>query len=400
MSGGKRPFVVMAKPVGSRCNMRCAYCYYLDKGKFSSHKKQSRMSLGLLEELIRQTIEASPGPVVSFVWHGGEPTLAGIEFYQRAVELQRKYLPEGWQAWNNLQTNGLLLNKKWCGFLRENRFDVGVSIDGSEAVHDANRRDLGGGPTYRRARQGIRLLREAGIRPDILCTVNSATIGDPEGVYGALEELGCEWVQFIPIVARTAGDGPSPGPLTPESVTPEGYGEFLCRVFDIWARRGLGRMDIQLFAEMAKVLAGGQASLCWMAPECGRALVVEEDGGVYSCDHFVDREHRLGDLSGEGLRALLDGPEQTAFGRDKREKLDPECRACRWYRYCGGGCPKDRYGGDGGPGRYYLCEGLKKFFAHGTPVLERIMEMSRQGMGPGRTMEYMQKGTQTEGEKR
>lgn len=382
MSVEKRPFVVMAKPVGSRCNMRCTYCYYLDKGKYSSHKKQSRMSFALLERLIRQTIEASPGPVVSFVWHGGEPTLAGLEFYQKAVELQKKYLPEGWQAWNNLQTNGLLLHKKWRQFLKENRFDVGVSLDGSGAVHDQNRRDLGGGPTFGRVRQAVKGLREAGVQVDLLCTVNASTLGDPEGVYQALAELDCGWVQFIPIVVRL-GDG-----LSPESVTPEGYGEFLCKIFDLWAHNGLGRLDIQLFAEMARILAGGQASVCWMAPECGRALVAEEDGSVYACDHFVDEEHRLGSLAEEKLENLVGLPAQTAFGRSKRQSLTAQCRRCPWYKFCGGGCPKDRFAlsEDGEPGHYYLCGGLQKLFSHGVPVLEKIMGLSRQGLRPEEIM--------------
>lgn len=384
MSAGKRPFVAMAKPVGSRCNMRCAYCYYLDKGKYSAHQKQTRMSLSLLERLTREVIEASPGPVVSFVWHGGEPTLAGLKFYQRAGELQRKYLPAGWQAWNNLQTNGLLLNKKWCRFLKENRFDVGISVDGSEAVHDANRRDLGGRPTYERVRQAVRLLQEVGIQPDLLCTVNAATLGDPEGVYRALVELGCGWVQFIPIVVRMQGGG-----LSPESVTPEGYGEFLCRVFDLWVHNSLGKMDIQLFAEMARILAGGQASVCWMAPECGRAVVVEEDGGVYACDHFVNPAHRLGNLASTQLGELLDSPAQSAFGRGKREGLTTPCKSCPWYKFCGGGCPKDRFGVSetGEPGHYYLCGGLEMLFAHAVPVLERVMEMSRRGLNSGAIME-------------
>ena len=384
MSAGKRPFVVMAKPVGSRCNMRCAYCYYLDKGKYSAHQKQGRMGQALLERLIREVIEASPGPVASFVWHGGEPTLAGLGFYQRAVELQRKYLPEGWQAWNNLQTNGLLLNKKWCRFLKENHFDVGISLDGSEAVHDLNRRDLGGRPTYERVRQAVRLLQEAGIQPDLLCTVNAATLGDPEGVYQALAGLHCGWVQFIPIVVRVPGGG-----VSPESVTPEGYGEFLCRVFDLWVHNSLGEMDIQLFAEMARILAGGQASVCWMAPECGRAVVVEEDGSVYACDHFVDPAHRLGNLASAQLGGLLDSPAQSAFGRGKREGLTDQCKSCPWYKFCGGGCPKDRFGVSetGEPGHYCLCGGLKTLFAHAVPVLERAMEMSRQGLGPDAIME-------------
>lgn len=386
MSSEKRPFVAMAKPVGSRCNMHCAYCYYLDKGKYSSHKKQSRMSQGLLEDMIRHTVEASEGPVVSFVWHGGEPTLAGIEFYEKAIKLQKKYLPETWQAWNNLQTNGLLINKKWCSFLRENRFDVGLSIDGSEVVHDANRKDLGGNTTYAKVRASLELLKSAGIQPDILCTVNKATVRNAASVYEALEEMNCPWVQFIPIVVRLPD-----GSFAPESVTTEEYGDFLLEIFDLWIHRGLGRFDVQLFAEMARIMAGGQASVCWMAPECGRAPIIEEDGSVYSCDHFVDPEHRLGNLSENTLQELMDSPTQESFGKSKRESLTSHCRKCPWYKFCGGGCPKDRFAlsPEGEEGQYYLCKGLEKFFAHAVPVLEKIMDMSRQGMSPKQIMEQI-----------
>ncbi len=220
-------------------------------------------------------------------------------------------------------------------------------------------------------------MKEAGIQPDLLCTVNAATLSEPEGVYRALEELDCGWVQFIPIVARLPEGG-----FSPESVTPEGYGDFLCQIFDLWIYSGLGQMDIQLFAETARILAGGQASLCWMAPECGRAVVVEEDGRVYSCDHFVDPEHRLGRLDKEDLSSLLDSPAQLNFGRSKREALTAQCKNCPWYHFCGGGCPKDRFAPEGGAGHYYLCGGLQSLFAHAVPVLEQIMEMSRRGMGP------------------
>lgn len=386
MSTEKRPFVAMAKPVGSRCNMQCAYCYYLDKGKYSAHKKQSRMSQGLLEDMIKHTVEASEGPVVSFVWHGGEPTLAGIEFYEKAVKLQKKYMPENWQAWNNLQTNGLLLNKKWCSFLRENRFDVGLSIDGSEVVHDFNRKDLGGRATYAKVRENLELLKSAGIYPDILCTVNKATVRDPAGVFDALEDMNCPWVQFIPIVVRLPD-----GSFAPESVTPEEYGDFLIEIFELWIHRGLGKFDVQLFAEMARIMAGGQASVCWMAPECGRAPIIEEDGSIYSCDHFVDPEHRLGNLSENSLQELMNSPAQEAFGKSKREGLTSHCRKCPWYRFCGGGCPKDRFAlsPEGEEGQYYLCKGLEMFFAHAVPRMEKIMDMSRKGMSPKQIMEQI-----------
>ena len=401
MQDSRKPFVVMAKPVGSRCNMRCAYCYYLEKGQFSAHAKQSRMSFTLLEKLIRQTIEASDG-TVSFTWHGGEPTLAGLDFYRKVVELEKKYLPKGWEVWNNIQTNGLLLNDEWCRFLRENRFDVGVSIDGAQWVHDKNRRDRGGKETYERTVRAVRRLQAAGIQPDLLCTVTSDAAGDPLGVYHGLRELGTGWAQFIPIIVRRKGGDlsskngdltPESNALSPESVTPEGYGEFLCTVFDEWVTHDLGSLDVQLFAETARIWAGGEANLCWMAPTCGRVLIAEEDGAVYACDHFVDGEHRLGTLSGERLDALANSERQFVFGDAKRDTLTAECKSCPWLSCCNGGCLKDRFAAseDGEPGQYYLCRGLKRFFTHAHGPMTRVMELSGQGMKPREIMETLRK---------
>ncbi len=383
--GQAAPLAVMAKPVGSRCNMRCAYCYYLEKGKYSESRKQTCMSYSLLEKLIRQTVAASPGPVVSFTWHGGEPTLAGMDFYKKALELERKYLPRGWEAWNNLQTNGLLLNESWCRFLKENRFDVGLSIDGSARVHDANRRLLNGTGTFERVSASIRRLRHAGVEPDLLCTVNEVSQDKPLEVYRALRDTGCTWVQFIPVVIR--GDGGT----APGSVSPEGYGSFLTAVFDEWVRHDLGLLDVQLFAEMARIMAGGQASLCWMSPTCGHVLIAEEDGAVYSCDHFVDPEHRLGTLRDGSLARMAQGGFQRDFGLAKRESLTDECRACPYLRFCNGGCPKDRFGlsADGQSGQYWLCPGLKAFFAHAEPILKRVMALSAEGKTPPEIMAEM-----------
>ncbi len=390
--GPEAPLAVMAKPVGSRCNMRCAYCYYLEKGKYSENPKQTRMSFDLLEKLIRQTVAASPGPVVSFTWHGGEPTLAGLDFYKKALELEKKYLPRGWEAWNNLQTNGLLLNEGWCRFLKENRFDVGLSIDGDMEVHDFNRRLPNGAGTYERVRAAIRRLRDAGLEPDLLCTVNAVSQEKPLEVYRALRDTGCIWVQFIPVVIRGADGAASAG-----SVSPEGYGRFLTAVFDEWVRHDLGKLDVQLFAEMARIMAGGRASLCWMSPTCGHVLIAEEDGAVYSCDHFVDPEHRLGTLREGSLARLAEGAFQRAFGLAKRENLTSECRACPYLRFCNGGCPKDRFGisAEGQPGQYWLCAGLKKFFAHAEPVLKRVMDMSAEGKTPPEIMARLKEPTNT-----
>jgi uncharacterized protein len=382
----KKPFVVMAKPVGSRCNMHCSYCYYLEKGQFSSHKKQSRMSFDLLEKLIRQTIESNSGPVVSFTWHGGEPTLAGIDFYQKAVELEKKYLPKGWQVWNNLQTNGILLNDRWCRFLKDNRFDVGLSIDGSKAVHDANRKDMGGTGTFDRVKSAALRLSKCGIKPDLLCTVNSETVKHPVEVYNELRSLGTGWMQFIPIVVKLPD-----GSFSKESVTPEDYGNFLCTVFDIWCHNDLGKLDVQLFAETARIMAGGKPSLCWMSETCGRVLIAEEDGSVYSCDHFVDDEHRIGSLSSSRLSSVANSDFQIQFGNSKKDSLTDECKSCPWLKFCNGGCMKDRfsYSSTGEYGQYYLCAGLKMFFSHAYPMLQNIMELSKKGNKPDKIMELI-----------
>jgi uncharacterized protein len=373
------PFVVMAKPVGPICNLQCGYCYYLDTTRFYDRPHQFRMSDERLETYIRQYIEASPGPVVHFVWHGGEPTLAGLDFYRRAVELQQRYLPAGAACWNNLQTNGTLLDEEWCSFLAEANFKVGLSIDGTRWLHDAYRKDHEGKGTYERVRAAARRLQAHGIQPDLLCTVTPEVANEPDSVYRALRDVGTGWVQFLPIVRRG-----SDGNVTADSVTPEAYGRFLCRVFDLWAHNDIGKLNVQLIAETTLVWAGGTASLCWMAPTCGRVLVVEHDGAVYSCDHFVTPEYRIGDLDTAHLGALADAPSQLHFGTDKRDQLPAQCRSCPYLAVCNGGCPKDRFAltEDGEPGLNYLCGGLRQFFAHADAPGHKVVQRVRAGVAP------------------
>jgi uncharacterized protein len=377
------PFVVMAKPVGPLCNLECSYCYYLETERFYKSSHQFRMSDSLLEMYVRQYIAASPGPIVQFTWHGGEPTLAGLGFYRLAVDLQKRYLPEGWSCWNNLQTNGILLDDEWCSFLADAHFDVGLSIDGTQWLHDEYRKDHSGSGTYGRAVAAVRRLQAHGIQPDLLCTVTSATAKEPIAVYRALRDLDTGWTQFIPIVRRTTD-----GQTTSESVTGEGYGYFLGTVFDEWIRHDLGRLDIQLFAEMALVWSGGAASLCWMAPTCGRVLIVEHDGGVYSCDHFVAPDHRIGDIETAPLSTLVDVPVQRRFGNDKRARLPLQCRSCSWLVICNGGCPKDRFAlaENGEPGLNYLCGGFRQFFAHAEQPLRKVMQLRKRGLTPDAIM--------------
>jgi len=366
----------MAKPTGSLCNMNCGYCYYLGA---DSRGEDTRMSDALLEVFIRRYIEESPGPVVSFTWHGGEPALAGLEFFRLAVELQKRYLPEGWTCWNNLQTNGTLLDDEWAVFLAENRFDVGLSVDGTPELHDLYRKDRGGGGTYERVVAAVSRLQARGIQADLLCTVTAVTAESPLAVYRALRQLGTGWIQFIPIVRKTPG-----GELTPESVGGEGYGRFLCVIFDEWLLNDIGKTEVQLFAETAMVRAGRAAALCWMAPVCGRVLIVERDGGVYACDHYVKPEYRLGDIAESGLASLVDSPGQLSFGAGKRDTLPKQCRECQWLSLCNGGCPKDRLAvtASGEPGLNVLCEGLKRFFAHSEEPMKRAMALRRKGLGP------------------
>lgn len=374
------PFVVMAKPAGPICNLECGYCYYLDTARFYGRPHQFRMSDNLLDTYVRQYIEASPGPIIHFVWHGGEPTLAGLDFYRRVVELQQRYLPEGWTCWNNLQTNGTLLDDEWCAFLAEAHFDVGLSIDGTPWLHDAQRKDRSGHGTYERVLAAAHRLQAHGVQPDLLCTVTAALAEEPISVYRSLRDVGSKWLQFIPIVRR----GPD-GRVTPDSVTPEAYGRFLSTVFDEWMHHDIGRLNVQLFAETMRVWAGGTASLCVMAPTCGRVLVVEHDGAVYSCDHFVTPEHRIGDLHSDQLGTLVDSPVQVRFGTDKRDGLPEQCRSCPWLTVCNGGCPKDRFAlsEDGEPGLNYLCDGFRRLFAHAEQPARDITERVRRGVGAG-----------------
>jgi len=352
----------MAKPVGSTCNLRCTYCYYLE-----TPHAVPRMSDATLEKFISGYIGANPGPEISFVWHGGEPTLAGLDFYRRVVELQHQYLPDGWTAWNNLQTNGVLLDDEWCQFLADNHFDVGLSIDGTDWIHDTYRPDPRGHGSYDAAATAIKRLQSHGVQPDLLCTVTSTTAEHPLEVYRDLRSFGTGWIEFIPILG---------------SVTGEAYGSFLNAVFDEWALHDIGSTIVQLFAETANTLGGGAPGLCWLAPTCGRALVVEADGGVYSCDHFVRPKYRLGDV--DDLAELANSPAQQAFG-DAKADLPAQCRDCPWLPLCNGGCPKDR----DATGLNIWCDGLTAFFAHAAPELRAVVTMSGAGQTPPQIMDAL-----------
>ena len=362
----------MIKPIGSACNMRCRYCYYLPVHVSGMGK----MSLETLETLIRNAISSSEGPTVSFIWHGGEPTLAWLDFFRAACELENKYLPDGWECWNNLQTNGLALDDDWCRFLSDNHFDVGLSIDGTELNHDYYRSDVEGRPTYARVKGSVLRLKEHNLRPDLLCTVTSHAAEDPIGVYSALRDLGTGWIQFIPVINRDAG-----GNMLPESVTPEQYGNFLCSVFNRWIYHDLGKVNVQLFTEMLNILSGGSPSVCWLQETCGAVPVAEADGAIYSCDHFVRDSYRIGSVH-EPISDILSGEFQESFGASKKAGLTGECLACPYLRLCNGQCPKDRFAvnSSGESGHYYLCEGLKQFFRVALGPMEELVRLNSQGL--------------------
>ena len=368
------PFVVMAKPVGAVCNLGCDYCYYL--GKQDLVGGPARMTPAVLGAYVRAMIAAAPGPLVHFSWHGGEPTLAGLDFYRQAVEAQREALPAGWRCLNSIQTNGTLLDDRWGAFLAEEGFAVGLSLDGPAHLHDASRRDRRGRPTHARAMRGLAVLRDHGIDPDILCTLNAYTAAAPIEVYRFFLAEQVRWVQFLPLVERTPDGG-----ISARSVTAEAMGELLCTVFDEWVRHDVGTIAVQSFVEALLAESGGRPSLCVMAETCGRALVVEHDGSVYSCDHFVDPAHRLGNVVVDGLDDLVDGNAQSAFGAAKRDGLTQACGACPVLYLCRGGCPKDRFGAspDGEAGHNVLCAGYRRFFTHAQPMLARLAGLARRG---------------------
>jgi uncharacterized protein len=376
-----QPFHLMIKPAGPACNLACRYCYYLEKAGYYPGSRFS-MEDQTLEAVTAAYLQCHPGNEVVFGWQGGEPLLVGVDFYRRAVALQRRYARPGQAVVNALQTNATLVDDDWAAFFREHDFLIGVSIDGPPELHDRYRRDRAGRPTYQRVLSGIRLLQQHEVRCNALVTVNRRNAEQALEVYRHLTGLGFAHLQFIPVVERPA-QGPQAESLRHEvttwSVRPEALGKFLCDVFDYWARNDVGRVFVQLFEAALNVWLGREATLCVFSPTCGRALAVEHNGDLYACDHFVCPEHLLGKVSAETLAVLVDGPRQRAFGNAKAD-LSEDCRACPVLRFCGGDCPKHRLraGADKRP-ISYLCAAYLRFFTHSAPVLEAMAHEVRAG---------------------
>jgi uncharacterized protein len=366
-----REFQIFVKPAGALCNIDCQYCYYRDKRILYPEGGSFRMSESLLEEYIVQHIEAASGPVVDFSWHGGEPTTLGIFFFQKAVSLQQRHKPAGWRIRNGIQTNGILLDGKWCSFLAAEDFSVGLSLDGPAELHDPYRVTKEGKPTHAQTMRAYDLLRAREIHTDVICVVHNLNVRHPLTVYRFFREIGCKYLGFLPAVDRAPEGADGVSPHTPSA---EDFGLFLCKIFDEWLARDVGRMMVQTFDEAARPVLGLEHSLCVFRETCGQIPVLEHNGDFFPCDHFVDREHLLGNIKETPLSQLLDSQEQRGFGNRKRDALPRYCRECEVLAMCNGGCPKYRFikTPDGEPGLNYLCAGLKRFFLHSREPLTRL----------------------------
>ena len=399
-----RSFHLMAKPVGSTCNLDCSYCYYLSKEHLANGPGPGRMSDEILELFVKQYIDGVTGPEVVFSWQGGEPTLLGLEFFRKVVAYQKKHAKPGQRIENDLQTNGTLLDEEWAEFLKASRFLVGLSIDGPREIHDHYRVTKGGSPTFDKVFAAAKLLRRCGVPFNTLTCVHRFNGRRPLDVYRFLrQELDSTRIQFIPVVehrsfervapqswdaAQLPKDGePRARPGQPDSVVtdwsvdPEDWGYFLCRVFDRWLNQDIGKVMVNHFETLVAQHLGLPSQMCVYGETCGKALAVESDGSVYSCDHYVYPEFRLGWLTTSRLEEMVYAPEQVQFGQAKSASLPQYCRRCAYLADCWGECPKNRFirAPDGEPGLNYLCRGFKKFFAHALPEVDRIVARLRNG---------------------
>lgn len=375
-----RPLYVMLKPVGAHCNMACDYCYYLEKSKLYDNVPRHIMSEELLERFTQEYIEAQTTPEVLFTWHGGEPMARPLAFYKKAIALQRRYA-KGRAITNVIQTNGSLITDEWCEFLKANNWLVGVSIDGPQEFHDRYRHAQSGKPTWKNVMQGIRLLKKHGVEWNAMAVVNDYNANHPIDFYQFFKEYGSAFLQFTPIVERISphADGRhlaslqdgSEARTAPFSVTPRQWGHFLRAIFKEWVRNDVGTTFVQLFDATLANWVGAQPGVCVYAKECGHAGVMEFNGDVYSCDHFVFPEYKLGNIRRQTIAEMLYGEKQSRFSMLKHQSLPRQCKECRFEFACHGECPKNRFAKDryGNPGLNYLCEGYQAFFDFVTPYM-------------------------------
>jgi uncharacterized protein len=381
-----RPLYVMLKPVGSKCNLNCDYCYYLEKENLYNNRNQV-MSENLLERFIKQYIDSQTMPDIMFTWHGGETLMRPISFYKKAIELQKKYA-NGRNIDNSIQTNGTLLNDDWCKFFKENNFLVGISIDGPKDFHDEYRQDKMGRPSFHRVMKGIELLKKHGVEFNCMAVVNDYNVDYPLEFYNFFKDIDCKYIQFTPIVERlriqeptenisllklaTAKEDDHEAELAPFTVNADKWGDFLCSIFDEWVKEDVGKIFVQIFDSTLANWVGENPGVCTMAKTCGHAGVMEFNGDVYSCDHFVFPEYKLGNIYDDTLTSMMYSNKQQTFGNDKFDKLPQQCRECDVLFACYGECPKNRFIKDkyGNKGLNYLCKGYYKFFKHVMPYMD------------------------------
>lgn len=366
-----REFQVFVKPVGAICNLKCSYCYYLDKKGLYPAGTRFIMSDEVLEKYIIQHIEASTENKINFSWHGGEPLLAGIDFFRKVIKYQNRHKPSGSAIFNGIQTNGTLINSDWCKFLADEGFVVGMSIDGPAEIHNIYRRTMDDRNTHQKVLNGFELLKNYGILPEILCVVNADNVKHPLEIYDYFKMLGARYLTFLPLVERQPD---SLTRVTPESVPSDKFGFFLNAIFDEWVEKDIGEIKIQIFEEAARTAFNQDHTLCIFRENCGGVPVVEFSGDFYSCDHYVDNEHLLGNIRYNSLAFFLDSNRQKEFGAAKSLTLPRYCLECEVKAMCNGECPKNRFleTPDGEAGLNYLCSGYKQFFNHCRPFVEAV----------------------------
>ena len=376
-----KPLYVMLKPAGAHCNLACKYCYYLEKNNLYQNTPRHLMSDEMLEQFTREYIEAQTMPQVLFTWHGGEPLMRSIDFYKKALALQKKYA-NGKQIDNVIQTNGTLLTDEWCEFFAKNHWLVGISIDGPQEYHDHYRVTPAGKPSWEKVMQGIQLLKKHRVEWNAMAVVNAYNAEHPLEFYHFFRDNGCQYLQFTPIVERLTEheDGRTLAsladdreiPLAEASVTPEQWGNFLCTIFDDWVRHDVGKTFVEIFDCTLANWMGVLPGICAYSKECGHAGVMEHNGDVYSCDHFVFPEYKLGNIREQSLIDMLYGEKQQAFSRLKHTSLPRQCKECDMEFACHGECPKNRFEKDkyGEPGLNYLCQGYYQYYSHVAPYMD------------------------------
>lgn len=376
-----KPLYVMLKPAGAHCNLACKYCYYLEKNNLYQNSHRHLMSDEMLEQFTREYIEAQTMPQVLFTWHGGEPLMRSIDFYKKALALQKKYA-HGKQIDNVIQTNGTLLTDEWCEFFAQNHWLVGISIDGPQEYHDHYRVTPAGKPSWEKVMQGIQLLKKHRVEWNAMAVVNAYNAEHPLEFYHFFRDNGCQYLQFTPIVERLTEheDGRTLAsladdreiPLADASVTPQQWGNFLCTIFDDWVRHDVGKTFVEIFDCTLANWMGVLPGICAYSKECGHAGVMEHNGDVYSCDHFVFPEYKLGNIRDQSLIDMLYGEKQQAFSRLKHTSLPRQCKECDMEFACHGECPKNRFEKDkyGEPGLNYLCQGYYQYYTHVAPYMD------------------------------